>query len=74
MVEKGINLKSNDFKNEIVNLINNCNLPAVIVKQTIFEIYNEVCIIFNNSVQKEKDEYNKKLNKNIDEGGKENGE
>lgn len=63
MDEKGFNLMVNDFKSEIVNVINTYNLPAIVVKQVIGELYNEVCVITNNTIQKELEEYQKEVEK-----------
>ncbi len=73
MAEKGINLKIEDFKNEIVNLINGYDLPAVVVKQVVGELYNEVCIITNNTIQKELEEYEKEVEQEKKKEQKNNG-
>ncbi len=73
MAEKGINLKIEDFKNEIVNLINGYDLPAVVVKQMVGELYNEVCVITNNTIQKELEEYEKEVEQEKKKEQKNNG-
>lgn len=73
MVEKGINLKISDFKDEIVNLINSYNLPAIVVKQVMGELYNEVCVVTNNTIQKEVEEYQKGLEQENEKERKKNG-
>ncbi len=73
MAEKGFNLKVRDFENEIVNLINDYNLPAMVVKQVIGGLYHEVCVIANDTIEKELEEYQRGLEQENEKERKKNG-
>ena len=62
-------IKEREFKEKITELINNCGLPAFIVKPTIKDIYQQVENLENQQynqaleIQRQKEEENKKEKK-----------
>lgn len=60
-MDKGINLMINDFKIEIVDLINSYDLPMIIKRQVINEISLEINNVTENVIQKERQDYQKAL-------------
>lgn len=60
-MEKPLDLKVEDTKNEIINTINQCQLPAFILEPIIKEIYNQVLVSKNKALEKSKIDYEKSL-------------
>ena len=56
-----------DFRQELADLINNCGLPAVLIKSILQHYLNEVTIIANKQYMSEKAEYEKSLDSFIQE-------
>ena len=65
-IEKGFNLKVMDFKRDLSKVIDNCNLPAIVVQLVLQEYTQEVSVQTQQIIQKEIQEYNKLKEENID--------
>ena len=59
----GINYKTIKFKEEITNIINNSELPAINVLFVLDSIRTEVSNLCNQAIKNEKEEYINKENK-----------
>lgn len=57
MIKKGINTATMEFKNSLVNLINNSGLPVCIVSMTLSETLNSVNLLLHEELSKEKLQY-----------------
>ena len=60
-MEKPITLRINELKTNLVNTINEANLPPFLLEQILRELYGEVSTLATNQAKKEKDEYYKSL-------------
>lgn len=50
----GINLQIHKFKENLIAVINNANLPPTIVQMALFEITNQVNVLVKQAIEKEK--------------------
>ena len=55
-MEKAINLKICDFKNDIIKIINDSKLPIIIARQAVSEIHSELLNIEKYTLEKEEQE------------------
>ena len=60
-MEKPITLQVNDTKNAIVSILNESNLHPILMEQIMNEIHTEVNNVLNQTIKKEKEEYEKSL-------------
>ena len=67
-MEKGINLTIFETKKKIVQLINESNLPIIVVRQIISELLHELSTLEQEQIKKEYEEFLK-----AQEKGEENG-
>lgn len=61
-MDKPLSLIIDDFKTDLANVINNSNLPPVILKPVIKEIYDEIKLLQVQELQNDKIKYNEYLN------------
>lgn len=76
MAEKGASLIVQDFKNELVEVINKYNMPAIIKQSFVEDINNKLIKAAEYELQKEEQEYKEALEqedeeKRTEEGGDE---
>ena len=57
-IEKPISLTIEEVKAEIANIINNSQLPSVVLDLIVKDIYNEVHSIYIQQAMQEQQEYN----------------
>jgi hypothetical protein len=62
-MEKGINLRIDEFKKDLAKIINESNMPFYVTKMVLSEMLNEVAIITNQAIQEENKVYHESLNK-----------
>lgn len=62
-MNKPLNLMIEDVKEELVQAINNTNLPPFLLEPIVKDIYNEIVILKQNDLVKSKTEYDKSLDK-----------
>jgi len=67
-MEKPISMRIQEFKNSLVDLVNNSGLIPVIIEPIIKEIYMEVKTLGQQQFEKEKLEYEKFLQKGENNG------
>lgn len=60
-MEKPITLRINELKTNLVNTINDANLPPFLLEQILRELYSEASTLATNQAKKEEDEYYKSL-------------
>ena len=60
-MEKPITLRINELKTNLVNTINEANLPPFLLEQILRELYGEVSTLATNQAKKEEYEYYKSL-------------
>ena len=60
-MEKPITLKINELKTNLVNTINEANLPPFLLEPILKELYIEASTLATNQAKKEEDEYYKSL-------------
>ena len=60
-MEKPITLRINELKTNLVNTINEANLPPFLLEQILRELYSEASTLATNQAKKEADEYYKSL-------------
>ena len=56
-MEKPITLRINELKTNLVNTINEANLPPFLLEQILRELYSEASTLATNQAQNEEDEY-----------------
>ncbi|MBU5485954.1 hypothetical protein KQI86_16660 [Clostridium sp. MSJ-11] len=64
-IEKGFNLKVIDFRKNLSDVIDNCNLPAIVIRMVLQEFTQEVNIQTQQIIQREQNEYNKLKDKDV---------
>lgn len=52
-MQKGINLASRDFKNNVIGLINDSSLPPILIKYILNDLVNETNIATEDMIQME---------------------
>ena len=62
-MEKPLNLKLKEIKEQIANIINQANLPAYILKPIVKEFYNRLEILEQQELIQAEKEYQNSLNK-----------
>lgn len=60
-MEKPITVLINDTKNAIISILNESNLHPILMEQIMNEIHTEVTNVLNQTIKKEKEEYEKSL-------------
>ena len=60
-MEKPITLRINELKTNLVNTINEANLPPFLLEQILKELYSEASTLATNQAKKEEYEYYKSL-------------
>lgn len=60
-MEKPITVVVTETKDAIIGILNESNLHPILMEQIMNEIHTEVTNVLNQTVQKEKDEYEKSL-------------
>ena len=60
-MEKPITVQVNDTKNAIISILNESNLHPILMEQIMNEIHTEVTNVLNQTIKKEKEEYEKSL-------------
>ena len=53
---RGIDLKADNFKTQLINIINNSNLPPSLIMYILKDIYEEVVSLYNKSVSQQYEE------------------
>lgn len=72
-IEKGINLATQEFKENLVELVNTCNLPANLIKYILIDILNQIKTLEVNAIQIERENYQKALKEAEKENKKKGG-
>lgn len=62
-MEKPLNLKLKEIKEQIANIINQANLPAYILKPIVKEFYSQLEILEQQELIQAEKEYQNSLNK-----------
>ncbi len=65
-MQKGINLASRDFKNNVIGLINDSSLPPILIKYILNDLVNETNIAMEDMIQMEY----KKFQEDLEQEGK----
>lgn len=60
-MNKPLNLRVEEAKEEIVQTINSTGLPFFLVEPIVKDIYNEIVILKQNELQRSRSEYDKGL-------------
>lgn len=60
-MEKPIDLKTEELKQNLLNVINESKLPVFIVELILKDIYNEVLFLKNNELMTSKEKYEEGL-------------
>lgn len=60
-MEKPTTLRIEDFKKDIINTINNSNLPLFLLDYILKDLYNEIHLASQNQLSKDIREYTKSL-------------
>ena len=60
-MENPITLRINELKTNLVNTINDANLPPFLLEPILKELYSEASTLATNQAKKEEDEYYKSL-------------
>jgi len=66
-MEKPLNLKLKEIKEQIANIINQANLPAYILKPIVKEFYSQLEILEQQELIQAEKEYQNSLNKQKNE-------
>lgn len=66
MKNKPIIVAKEDFENGLKELINNSNLPLVILQPIIKSLYNEISISYAKQYREEKEKYELEMNSNAE--------
>ena len=66
-MEKPLNLKLKEIKEQIANIINQANLPAYILKPIVKEFYNQLEILEQQELIQAEKEYQNSLKKQKNE-------
>jgi hypothetical protein len=61
MANKGFNLMIDDVKRDIANAINQSGLPISIIEMIVMDIANEISTVSKNTLNRERKEYEDKL-------------
>lgn len=65
-INKGINLMAEEFKQTLIKDIETCGLPICMIKSAFSEIYKELSELYNQTVRKELEAYNKSQAQEVD--------
>ena len=66
-MDKPISVVLEELKQDIINSINNTNLPICIIEPIIKDLYNEIAILSKQQLAKDKEEYEKSQKEEIKE-------
>ena len=64
-MEKPISVVLEELKQDIINSINNTNLPICIIEPIIKDLYNEIAALSRQQLLKDKEEYEKSQKEEI---------
>jgi len=58
-MEKGINLKIQEVKENLITEIENSNFPVTVIKYILEDILNQINLLERNAIKKEQEAYDK---------------
>lgn len=66
-MNKPISIQTEELKKNIIEIINNANLPSFIINFIMKDIYMEINSVYQQQLQKDIENYNASLEKETDE-------